>query len=162
VDFDLSELSDRALLIRVLASTTRMEERMSALSDSLDRLSGAVRDKISALEQALADERAAADATAQAEAAEDVQQNQDLADARAATDAALADAQSAVSRIDDLTQEVSGAQGDPSDVSVEPAPDAPADVPADQPADQPADSGEAQPTPDQPAPEPGPEDETTV
>jgi hypothetical protein len=92
VDFDLSELSDRALLIRVLASTTRMEERMSALSDSLDRLSGAVRDKISALEQALADERAAADATAQAEAAEDVQQNQDLADARAATDAALADA----------------------------------------------------------------------
>jgi ABC-type transporter Mla subunit MlaD len=158
VDFDLSELSDRALLIRVLASTTRMEERMSALSDSLDRLSGAVRDKISALEQALADERAAADATAQAEAAEDVQQNQDLADARAATDAALADAQSAVSRIDDLTQEVSGAQGDPSDVSVEPAPDAPADVPADQPAD----SGEAQPTPDQPAPEPGPEDETTV
>jgi hypothetical protein len=154
----MTELSDRALLIRVLVSTIRMEERMSALSDSLDRLSGAVRDKISALEQALADERAAADARAQAEAAEDVQQNQDLADARAATDAALADAQSAVSRIDDLTQEVSGASGDPSDVSVEPAPDQPADVPADVPAD----SGEAQPTPDQPAPEPGPEDETTV
>ena len=109
MDADPGELSDHALLLRLFASSRRMEMIMSALSDSLDRLASAIRDKIAALEAALAAERAAAQATAEQEAAEDVVQNQELADARAATDAALGEVTQAVTQVDALTQEVSTA-----------------------------------------------------
>jgi hypothetical protein len=159
------ELTERALMTRILISTLRMEERMSALSDSLDRLTGAVRDKITALESALADERSAAASTAAAEEAEDVEQNQALADARAATDAAVGELNAAVSQVDSLTQEISGTSGDPSDVSVEPTDTAGTDTAGtgtDAAADTSADTGVPDESGTAAEPTPGPEDETTV
>jgi len=63
-------------------------------------LTGPLQDQLRELEAALAAEREAAVVLAATEDAEDVQQNADLADARARVDAALADAQSAADNIE--------------------------------------------------------------
>jgi type IV secretory pathway VirD2 relaxase len=91
-----------------------VKRRMADLNQSVEDLRGAVNDvavrvgeltgplqeQIRVAVEALAAEREAAAALAASEDAEDVQQNADLADARARVDAALADAQSAADNIE--------------------------------------------------------------
>lgn len=111
----LSHLTGRDLLERAVVTLNRVEANMAAVDESLARLGAAVagvadrvnelseehRTKVAELETALQAERDAAAATAAAEDAEDVEQNQALADAKAATDAALAEVQGVGAAIDE-------------------------------------------------------------
>lgn len=82
---------------------TSVENLRTAVNDVASRvgdLTGPLQEQLRQAVEALAAERDAAAALAASEDAEDVQQNADLADARARVDAALADAQSAADNID--------------------------------------------------------------
>lgn len=90
-----------------------MENRiMAALEDVVAELRSAIENAntrfqgVGQIEQALADERAKFEALVTAEDAEDVQQNQELADAKAATDAALAQVQGLSDTLSGLTDQV--------------------------------------------------------
>ena len=90
-----------------------MENRiMSAIEAAVAELTSAIADansrfqNVGSLETALAEERAKYDALVAAEEAEDTQQNQELEDAKAATDAALAEVQGAADSISALTTRV--------------------------------------------------------
>lgn len=160
---------------------------MSALSDAIAALRTQVEnlrlasstERVAELEGLLQAEREAAAALAASEEAEDVTQNQELADARAATDALVAEMNSAASDLGTITDQLAAvgtAVDDAPDdtpvgeVPVEdvPAPEVPAeDAPASPPAtdpepaptvDTPAAPGEDVPTEDAPGdvPTPGP------
>jgi uncharacterized phage infection (PIP) family protein YhgE len=148
----LDDLTDRALLKAVLATTLRVESLMTQMNEALGRLSTAVteqrdrmQDQIDPLTGALAAERKQAASTASAEAAEDVAQDQALADARAATDAALADLTDGVNQVNALADQISQAQ----------QADQPAE-PAQPVAEEPAAPAPA-PAPEVPGPTPSPE-----
>lgn len=130
----IDTLTGRDLLKQILASVNRQETHMSALTDALGRLSTAVNDRISTLQSALDAERAAAAELAASEAAEDVAQGASLDEARAATDAALADLNSAAGEVDAIATSISGvAPSTPvEEVPVEETP-APADPAAEVP-----------------------------
>ncbi|QJD50906.1 hypothetical protein KNV00_gp113 [Streptomyces phage Bmoc] len=76
-----------------------LREAVSGVSARVDALVGPLTDAVREAQDALAAEREAAANLAAAEDAEDVAQNQALADAQAATDAALANAQQAADEI---------------------------------------------------------------
>jgi hypothetical protein len=128
----------------------QMEMRiMTALEDAVASLQQALSDanqrlSTDALQQALTEERARYDALVASEDAEDVQQNQELADARAATDAALAQVndatqalQSATDQVNQLGQAATADAGgtDTPAPTDQPAPPAPADAAPTPPAD---------------------------
>lgn len=76
-----------------------LREAVSGVSARVDALVGPLTDAVREAQDALAAERQAAADLAAAEDAEDVAQNQALADAQTATDAALANASSAADEI---------------------------------------------------------------
>ena len=76
-----------------------LRDAVTGVSQRVDALVGPLTDAVREAQDALAAEREAAANLAAAEDAEDVAQNQALADAQAATDAALANAQSAADEI---------------------------------------------------------------
>lgn len=76
-----------------------LRDAVTGVSRRVDALVGPLTNAVQEAQQALATERQAAADLAAAEDAEDVAQNQALADAQAATDAALANAQSAADEI---------------------------------------------------------------
>lgn len=76
-----------------------LREAVSGVSARVDALVGPLTDAVREAQEALAAEREAAANLAAAEDQEDVEQNQALADAQAATDAALANANSAADEI---------------------------------------------------------------
>lgn len=77
-----------------------LRDAVTGVSQRVDALVGPLTDAVREAQEALAAEREAAANLAAAEDAEDVEQNQALADAKAATDAALASAQAAADEID--------------------------------------------------------------
>lgn len=90
-----------------------MENRiMAALEDAVNALNEAITEannrfqNVGSLESALAEERSRYEALVASEEAEDVQQNQDLQDARAATDAALSELRAAEQSITLATEQV--------------------------------------------------------
>lgn len=142
----------------LVAHLNWMENRiMAALEDVVAELRSAITnanirfENVGQLEQALADERAKYDALISAEDAEDVQQNQELADAKATTDHALAQVQGLTGTLTELTDQVNQLG------NRAPAPEAPADVPAaDTPTDTPAPVDTPVDTPDETADAPAP------
>lgn len=80
-------------------SVADLQVAVQGVADRVGQLVGPLQQQIANLQSALQAERDAATALAASEDAEDVQQNQALADARSATDAALADAQQAADSI---------------------------------------------------------------
>lgn len=86
------------------AEVAALRDAVSGVSARVDALVGPLTDAVREAQDALATEREAAANLAAAEDQEDVEQNQALADAQAATDAALANANSAA---DEISGEVS-------------------------------------------------------
>ena len=82
------------------ASVENLRNAVTEVADRVGALTGPLQEQLREAVAALAAERDAAAALAASEDAEDVQQNADLAEARARVDAALADAQSAADNID--------------------------------------------------------------
>ena len=80
-------------------SVADLQVAVQGVADRVGQLVGPLQQQIANLQNALQVERDAAAALAASEDAEDVQQNQALADAQAATDAALAEAQQAAGNI---------------------------------------------------------------
>lgn len=80
-------------------SVADLQVAVQGVADRVGQLVGPLQQQIANLQNALQAERDAAAALAASEDAEDVQQNQALADAQAATDAALAEAQQAAGNI---------------------------------------------------------------
>lgn len=80
-------------------SVADLQVAVQGVADRVGQLIGPLQQQIANLQGALQAERDAAAALAASEDAEDVQQNQALADAQAATDAALSDAQQAADSI---------------------------------------------------------------
>lgn len=78
---------------------TELRDAVSGVSARVDALVGPLTDAVREAQDALAAEREAAANLAAAEDAEDVEQNRQLDEARAATDAALANAQQAADEI---------------------------------------------------------------
>ncbi|AXH49253.1 hypothetical protein HWB76_gp149 [Streptomyces phage Blueeyedbeauty] len=76
-----------------------LRDAVSGVSARVDALVGPLTDAVREAQDALAAEREAAANLAAAEDAEDVEQNRQLEEARAATDAALANAQQAADEI---------------------------------------------------------------
>jgi chromosome segregation ATPase len=81
-------------------SVADLQAAVVAVADRVGQLTGPLQQEIANLQTTLQAEREAAAALAAAEDAEDVGQNQALADAQAATDAALANAQQAADGIE--------------------------------------------------------------
>ena len=152
---DADDVTDRGLLKATLAAVTRLESQMSQMNEAIGRLTTAVteqRDRmqgqIDALTSALEAERTEAQRLAEAEAIEDVGQDQALADARSATDAALAELQGGVEQVNRLADEVTGVQQPEPGPEPQPGPEpgAPDFVPEpDQPAPLPEDPNSEQP-----------------
>jgi len=90
-----------------------LRDAVSGVSARVDALVGPLTDAVQEAQSALAAEREAAAQLAAAEDQEDVQQNQDLADAKAATDAALANAQSAADEIANETAQLNSIAAQP-------------------------------------------------
>ncbi len=80
-------------------SVAALQSAVTDVANRVNALTGPLQDALAEAQAALQTERDAAAALAQAEDAEDVAQNQELADARAATDAAMANASSAADEI---------------------------------------------------------------
>lgn len=80
-------------------SVEDLKVAVQGVSDRVNQLVGPLQDQIAELESTLTAEREAAANLAASEDAEDVAQNQALADAQAATDAALANAQTSADNI---------------------------------------------------------------
>lgn len=80
-------------------SVADLQAAVTAVAERVGQLTGPLQEEIANLQTTLQAERDAAATLAASEDAEDVQQNQDLTDARAATDAALANAQQAADGI---------------------------------------------------------------
>lgn len=129
----------------VVYHLNQMENRiMASLEEVVAELQAAINnanvrfENVGQLEQALNDERAKYDALVVSEDAEDVQQNQELADARAATDHVLAQVQGLTGTLSGLTEQVNQL-GQPAAAEAPaeaPAPAAPVEsAPADAPAD---------------------------
>lgn len=128
----------------VVYHLNQMENRiMASLEEVVAELQSAINnanvrfENVAQLEQALTDERAKYDALVASEDAEDVQQNQELADARAATDHVLAQVQGLTGTLSGLTEQVNQlGQPAAAPAPVEaPAPAAPVEAaPADAPA----------------------------
>lgn len=85
-------------------SVEDLKVAVQGVSDRVNQLVGPLQEQIATLESSLAAEREAAANLAASEDAEDVAQNQALADAQAATDTALANAQTSA---DNIQSEVS-------------------------------------------------------
>lgn len=81
-------------------SVADLQAAVVAVAERVGQLTGPLQEQIANLQAILQAEREAAAALAVSEDAEDVQQNQALADAQAATDAALANAQQAANGIE--------------------------------------------------------------
>jgi len=100
----LTEIRDGQVRLEVTMADLQTEvanlrDAVTGVSQRVDALVGPLTNAVQEAQQALATERQAAADLAAAEDAEDVAQNQALADAQAATDAALANAQSAADEI---------------------------------------------------------------
>lgn len=80
-------------------SVEDLKVAVQGVSDRVNQLVGPLQEQIAELESTLTAEREAAANLAASEDAEDVAQNQALADAQAATDAALANAQTSADNI---------------------------------------------------------------
>lgn len=80
-------------------SVADLQAAVTAVAERVGQLTGPLQQEIANLQSTLQAERDAAASLAAAEDAEDVEQNQALADARAATDTALANAQQAANSI---------------------------------------------------------------
>lgn len=87
-------------------SVADLQTAVQGVSDRVNALVGPLQDQIATLQSALETERQAAADLAAAEDAEDVGQNQALADAQAATDAALADASASADNINSEVQKL--------------------------------------------------------
>jgi chromosome segregation ATPase len=96
-------------------SVADLQTAVQGVADRVGQLTGPLQDQIAELQTTLQAERDAASALAAAEDQEDVEQNQALADAQAATDAALANAQASA---DSIEAEV----GKLNEVAAQPAP----------------------------------------
>lgn len=81
-------------------SVADLQTAVQGVADRVGQLTGPLQDQIAELQTTLQAERDAAAALAAAEDQEDVEQNQALADAQAATDAALANAQASADSIE--------------------------------------------------------------
>ena len=81
-------------------SVADLQVAVQGVADRVAQLTGPLQDQIAELQTTLQAERDAAAALAAAEDQEDVEQNQALADAQAATDAALANAQASADSIE--------------------------------------------------------------
>lgn len=81
-------------------SVADLQVAVAAVAQRVGDISGPLQQQITDLQNTIQQERDAAAALAAAEDAEDVQQNQALADAQAATDAALANAQASADSIE--------------------------------------------------------------
>jgi chromosome segregation ATPase len=96
-------------------SVADLQTAVQGVADRVAQLTGPLQDQIAELQTTLQAERDAAAALAAAEDQEDVEQNQALADAQAATDAALANAQASADSIE-------GAVDQLNQVAAQPAP----------------------------------------
>jgi peptidoglycan hydrolase CwlO-like protein len=101
----LTEIRDGQLRLEVtmadlLTEVAELRDAVTAVAARVDALVGPLTDAVREAQAALQAERDAAEALRVAEDQEDVEQNQALADAKAATDAALASAQTAADEID--------------------------------------------------------------
>lgn len=85
-------------------SVADLQAAVTAVAERVGQLTGPLQEEIANLQATIQAERDAAASLAAAEDAEDVEQNQALADAQAATDTALANAQQAA---DGIQSEVS-------------------------------------------------------
>lgn len=119
---------------------------MAALENAVAELRSAIENantrfqNVGEFESKLAEERARYDALVASEDVEDVQQNQELTDAKAATDAALAELQDAADTLSGLTEQVNtlGTVAAEVETPTDEAP-APAEAPADAaPTEEPA------------------------
>ena len=106
-----------------------LREAVSGVSARVDALVGPLTDAVREAQEALATERQAAADLAAAEDAEDVAQNQALADAQAATDAALANAQQAADEIGVETARLNQVAQPQPEQPAEPAPEEPTQPP---------------------------------
>lgn len=106
-----------------------LREAVSGVSARVDALVGPLTDAVREAQEALATERQAAADLAAAEDAEDVAQNQALADAQAATDAALANAQQAADEIGVETARLNQVAQPQPEQPTEPAPEEPTQPP---------------------------------
>lgn len=137
---------------------------MSAIENAVAELTSAIENansrfqNVGQLETALAEERAKFDALVSSEEAEDVTQNQELADARAATDSALSEVQGVADTLSGLAQRVNSLGTAAAEAPAEaPADEAPAaEAPVDAPVTE-APITEA-PVVTEPTPEPTPAD----
>ncbi len=105
----LTEIREGQMRLEVTMADLQTEvanlrDAVSGVSARVDALVGPLTDAVREAQDALAAEREAAANLAAAEDAEDVEQNRQLDEARAATDAALANAQSAADEINAETQ----------------------------------------------------------
>jgi len=99
-----------------------LRDAVTGVSQRVDALVGPLTNAVQEAQQALAAEREAAANLAAAEDAEDVEQNRQLDEAKAATDAALANAQSAADEISAETARLNSIAQQPTE---EPAPEQP-------------------------------------
>lgn len=100
----LTEIRDGQVRLEVTMADLQTEvanlrDAVTGVSQRVDALVGPLTDAVREAQDALAAEREAAANLAAAEDAEDVEQNRQLDEAKAATDAALANAQSAADEI---------------------------------------------------------------
>lgn len=100
----LTEIRDGQVRLEVTMADLQTEvanlrDAVTGVSQRVDALVGPLTDAVREAQDALATERQAAADLAAAEDAEDVEQNRQLDEAKAATDAALANAQSAADEI---------------------------------------------------------------
>jgi uncharacterized phage infection (PIP) family protein YhgE len=147
------ELTGRDLLKRILVAVNRMEDHMSALSDSLAQLSTAVSEMRGTYESRISDLQAALDD----ERAQDVNDSQALADAQARTNEALAEVQAAADQVSQITQQISqvpsddtGGGGDTPEPAPTPDPVQPPDAPTDDTGGGGGDTPAPAPAPDDP------------
>jgi len=155
---ELKKITD-ASSAEISSALEGVEQQMSDLTTSVDELQAAVTgvsqrvdEKLGAALEALSVERAKFDSLVTAENAEDVAQDAELADARAATDAALTEARTAAGEISDAVSDLNAvapadAPTEP-EVPAEPAPEVPSEpeVPAEPTPEVPAEPAPAEPT----------------
>jgi len=94
-------------------SVADLQTAVQGVADRVAQLTGPLQDQIAELQTTLQAERDAAAALAAAEDQEDVEQNQALADAQAATDAALANAQASADSIEGAVDQLNQVAAQP-------------------------------------------------
>jgi hypothetical protein len=121
----------KTIMANLNESGANVQAAVDAVSARVADLVNPLRDALAATQEDLAAERAAYSDLVAAEDAEDVGQNQALADAQAAVDAHLAEAEAAVAQIDEQVAELNEVAAAPVE---EPVDETPVEEPVVEPA----------------------------